>query len=80
MNSIDKIMDMIIQDKPSEAKELLDKELQLRIAKAISDKKPEIATKIFDKKVDQLEPEDQTELEDQLEPEEKTDETDNGDK
>ena len=80
MNSIDKIMDMIIQDKPSEAKELLDKELQLRIAKAIADKKPEIATKIFDKKVDQLEPEDQTELEDQLEPEEKTDETDNGDK
>ena len=74
MNSIDKIMDMIIQDKPSEAKELLDKELQTRIAKAIADKKPEIATKIFDKKVDQAEPEDQ------LEPEEKTDETDNGDK
>ena len=67
-------MDMIIQDKPSEAKELLDKELQTRIAKAIADKKPEIATKIFDKKVDQAEPEDQ------LEPEEKTDETDNGDK
>ncbi len=74
MNSVDKIMDMIIQDKPSEAKELLDKELQTRIAKAIADKKPEIATKIFDKKVDQAEPEDQ------LEPEEKTDETDNGDK
>ena len=74
MNSIDKIMDMIIQDKPSEAKELLDKELQLRIAKAIADKKPEIATKIFAKKVDQADPEDQ------LEPEEKTDETDNGDK
>ena len=71
MNSVDKIMDMIIQDKPSEAKELLDKELQTRIAKAIADKKPEIATKIFDKKVDQAEPEDQ------LEPEEKTDETDN---
>ena len=74
MNSVDKIMDMIIQDKPSEAKELLDKELQTRIAKAIADKKPEIATKIFDKKVDQAEPEDQ------LDPEEKTDETDNGDK
>ena len=74
MNSVDKIMDMIIQDKPSEAKELLDKELQTRIAKAIADKKPEIATKIFDKKLDQAEPEDQ------LEPEEKTDETDNGDK
>ena len=74
MNSVDKIMDMIIQDKPSEAKELLDKELQTRIAKANADKKPEIATKIFDKKVDQAEPEDQ------LEPEEKTDETDNGDK
>ena len=74
MNSVDKIMDMIIQDKPSEAKELLDRELQTRIAKAIADKKPEIATKIFDKKVDQAEPEDQ------LEPEEKTDETDNGDK
>ena len=74
MNSVDKIMDMIIQDKPSEAKELLDKELQTRIAKAIADKKPEIATKIFDKKVDQADPEDQ------LEPEEKTDETDNGDK
>ena len=74
MNSVDKIMDMIIKDKPSEAKELLDKELQTRIAKAIADKKPEIATKIFDKKVDQAEPEDQ------LEPEEKTDETDNGDK
>ena len=38
MNSVDKIMDMIIQDKPSEAKELLDKELQTRIAKAIADK------------------------------------------
>ena len=74
MNSVDKIMDMIIQDKQSEARELLDKELQTRIAKAIADKKPEIATKIFDKKVDQAEPEDQ------LEPEEKTDETDNGDK
>ena len=74
MNSVDKIMDMIIQDKPSEAKELLDKELQTRIAKAIADKKPEIATKIFDKKVDPAEPADQ------LEPEEKTDETDNGDK
>ena len=73
-NSVDKIKDMIIQDKPSEAKELLDKELQTRIAKAIADKKPEIATIIFDKKVDQAE------LEDQLEPEEKTDETDNGDK
>ena len=68
MNNIDNIMDKIIQDKPSEAKELLDTELQSRIAQAILDKKPEIASRIFDKK------------DDQLELEEKPDETDNGDK
>ena len=35
MNNIDNIMDKMIQDKPAEAKELLDQELKDRITAAI---------------------------------------------
>lgn len=40
-------MDAITSDKPSEAMELLDKELKSRIEVAMADKKPEVAKKVF---------------------------------
>jgi hypothetical protein len=83
MNNIDNIMDKMIQDKPAEAKELLDQELKDRIAVAMAEKKPEIAGKLFDKsdepskKEPVAEPEEESEISTEEEPEEKSDEIDN---
>ena len=82
MNSIDTIVDNMIQDNPTEAKELLNQELKTRIEVAIAEKKPEIAGKLFN--TSEEEPEISTEEEPESsteeEPEEKSDEIDNGDK
>ena len=86
MNNIDNIMDKMIQDKPAEAKELLDQELKDRIAVAMAEKKPEIAGKLFNKSDESSEEKEEEDLEKEPvaepkeEPEEKSDEIDNGDK
>jgi hypothetical protein len=82
MNNIDNIMDKMIQDKPAEAKELLDQELKDRIAVAMAEKKPEIAGKLFDKSDEPSQEKEEEDLEKEpvAEPEEKSDEIDNGDK
>ena len=79
MNSIDNIVDKMIQDKPAEAKELLNQELKDRIEVAIAEKKPEIAGKLFNTS-DELPPEEEPEFSTEEEPEEKSDEIDNRDK
>ena len=66
-------MDKVIEDKPSEVKDLLNQELTARIDVAMERKKPEIANKLFKQK--QLDVEDLEDI-----PEENPDETDNGDK
>ncbi len=80
-------MDKMIQDKPAEAKELLDQELKDRIAVAMAEKKPEIAGKLFDRSEEKPPQEKEEEdlekepvAEPKEEPEEKSDEIDNGDK
>ena len=78
MNNIDNIMDKMKQDKPAEAKELLDQELKDRITAAIVEKKPEIAGKLFDNSEEK--PVQEPEVSTEEEPEEKSDEIDNGDK
>ena len=86
MNNIDNIMDKMIQDKPAEAKELLDQELKDRITAAIVEKKPEIAGKLFNTSEEEPEEEPEISTEEEPEssteeePEEKSDEIDNGDK
>ena len=78
MNNIDNIMDKMIQDNPTEAKELLNQELKTRIEVAIAEKKPEIAGKLFDNSEEK--PVQEPEVSTEEEPEEKSDEIDNGDK
>ena len=78
MNNINNIMDKMIQDKPAEAKELLDQELKDRIAAAIVEKKPEIAGKLFTNTEEP--PQEKPMVATDKEPEEKSDEIDNGDK
>ena len=82
MNNIDSIMDKMIEDKPAEAKELLDQELKDRIAVAMLEKKPEIASKLFSDSEEppQEKPDQEPEISTEEEPEEKSDEIDNGDK